>query len=220
MKKVIIFGIGAFAEVAHYYLTHDSDYEVVAFTINQKYLDQQTFCDLPVIPFEKIETLYPPNEFSLFIAIGYTNMNKSRAKIFDECKKKGYSMISYVNSKATVCDDLTIVENCFILENNVIQPFVTIGNDVILWSGNHIGHHAIISDHCFISSHVVISGFVKIGSRCFLGVNSTIRDEITIADDCLIGANVYIKNNTNPKEIYKSQDSIKLDIYSDQLNKM
>ena len=139
MKKVIIFGTSNFGEVVNFYLTHDSDYDVAAFTVNKSELSQKNFLDLPVVPFETIENEYSPNDYAMFIAVGYTKMNKIRAKLCQDAKKKGYELISYVNSKATVWNDLTIGENCFIFENNVIQPFVKIGNDVILWSGNHIG---------------------------------------------------------------------------------
>jgi sugar O-acyltransferase (sialic acid O-acetyltransferase NeuD family) len=220
MKKVIIFGTGAFAEVAYFYLTEDSNYDVVGFTINKKFITEENFCGLPVIEFENIESKYSPTEFSMFIAIGYKNMNKIRANIFNESKQKGYQLISYINSKATVWKNLSIGENCFILENNVIQPFVKIGNDVILWSGNHIGHHSTISDHCFISSHVVISGFTKINSYSFLGVNSTIRDGVTIASECLIGAGTLILKNTKKGGVYTSKDATLLSISSDKLTQI
>ena len=220
MKKVIIFGTGAFAEVAYFYLTQDSDYDVVGFTINKKFITEENFCGLPVIEFENIESKYPHTEFSMFIAIGYKNMNKIRSNIFNESKQKGYELISYINSKATVWKNLSIGENCFILENNVIQPFVKIGNDVILWSGNHIGHHSTISDHCFISSHVVISGFTKINSYSFLGVNSTIRDGVTIASECLIGAGTLILKNTKKGGVYTSKDANLLSVSSDKLTQI
>ena len=220
MKKIIIFGTGAFAEVAYFYFTQDSDYDVVGFTINKKFITEEKFCGLPVIAFENIESKYPYTEFSMFIAIGYKNMNKIRAQIFNESKQKGYQLISYINSKATVWKNLSIGENCFILENNVIQPFVEIGNNVILWSGNHIGHHSTISDHCFISSHVVISGFTKINSYSFLGVNSTIRDGVTIASECLIGAGALILKNTKKGGVYTSKDANLLSVSSDKLTQI
>lgn len=88
-------------------------------------------------------------------------------------------------------------------ENNVVQPFVKIGNDSILWSGNHIGHDAIVGDHVFISSHVVISGHVKIGDRSFIGVNSTIKDGVTIGNDCLIGAGSLILKDAADNSVFK-----------------
>jgi len=137
-KKVIIFGPGNFGQVVHFYLMHDSKFEVVSFTAHKDKINSNELFNLPIVPFEEIENEYPPNKYSMFIAIPYTNLNQIRAKIFDESKQKGYKLISYINSRATFWEDFNMGENCFILENNVIQPFVKIGNDVIMWSGNHI----------------------------------------------------------------------------------
>jgi len=217
MKKVIIFGTGTFGQVVHFYLTHDSDYEVIAFTANKDFIKQQSLLDLPIIPFETIESNYSPEKFSMFIAIPYTQMNKIRSKIYFEAKRKNYDLITYINSKASIWGNPIIGDNCFILENNVIQPFVKIGNNVIIWSGNHIGHHSNIGDHNFISSHVVISGNVKIKDHCFLGVNSTIRDGITISSECLIGAGSVILKDTLDKEVYTVNSTKLLNKTSDKL---
>ena len=141
MKKVIIFGTGDFAQVVHYYLTHDSQYEIIAFTANKQFINNEKLFGLPVVPFEEIESKYPPTDFAMFIAIAYSKINKTRASIFQEAKNKGYDLISYINSKTITWDDLTIGENCFIFENVVIQPFVKIGNDVIIWSGSFFNSH-------------------------------------------------------------------------------
>src|SRR5262249_621861 len=110
-------------------------------------------------------------------------------------------------------------DNCFILEDNTIQPFVRIGNDVTLWSGNHIGHDSTIGDHCFITSHVVVSGNVTVGPRSFIGVNATLRNSITIPPQALIGAGAIIMEDTVEKGVYlparakrsgKSSDEIDL----------
>jgi len=220
LSDVIIFGTSTFAEIVHFYLTHDSKYNVTAFTVNKSYMNKKKLFGQPVIPFENIESEYSPNDYTMFIAVGYNKMNKVRANICQEAKKKGYKLISYVNSKATVWNDLTIGENCFIFENNVIQPFVKIGNNVIMWSGNHIGHHSVIEDHCFISSHVVISGNVTIEPNCFLGVNSTIRDGIRIGKESVIGAGTVILENVKEKSVYASQNTKKLLITSDKLEKI
>jgi len=217
LKKVIIFGTGDFAQLVHYYLTHDSQYEIIAFTANKQFINNEKLFGLPVVPFEEIESKYPPTDFDMFIAIAYSKINKTRASIFQEAKNKGYDLISYINSKTTTWDDLTIGENCFIFENVVIQPFVKIGNDVIIWSGNHIGHHSIINDHCFITSHVVISGNVIIEPYCFLGVNSTLRDGIHIAKECVIGAGAVILEDTKEKGVYSVNSAKLLPMNSNEL---
>lgn len=202
IKNIVIFGAGDFAEVAYFYLEKDSPYKVVAFTVDKNFIKEKELFSLPVIPFEEIESVFPPDKFKMFIAIAYSNGNKNRAEKYYEAKSKGYELISYINSKAVHWGDTKIGDNCFIFENQTIQPYVKIGNNVIIWSGNHIGHHSIIGDHCFISSHVVISGRAKIEPYCFLGVNSTIRDGITIARECVIGASSYVAKNTEEKGVY------------------
>src|SRR5690606_2620347 len=134
MAKVIIFGLLDTAELAHYYLENDSKHEVVAFTVNKKYLNINEFRGLPVIAFDEIETFYPPEEYHLFAPMTAKKMNKLREEVYNKGKAKGYNFISYISSKATICDN-EIGENCFILEDNTIQPFTKIGNNVVLWSG-------------------------------------------------------------------------------------
>jgi len=220
MKKVVIFGMGDLGKVVYFYLKNDSNNEVIAFTANEWAIKEKELFNLPVVPFEKIESVYPPSDYDMFIAVPYTKMNKIRERIFYEAKEKGYNFLTYINSKATTWGKIDVGENCFILENNVIQPFVKIGNNVIIWSGNHIGHHSIIGDHCFIASHVVISGKVTIEPNCFLGVNSTIRDGITIARECVVGAGSVILKNTKEREVYTSSSTEKLSITSDKLKSL
>jgi sugar O-acyltransferase (sialic acid O-acetyltransferase NeuD family) len=138
----------------------------------------------------------------MFVAIGYGKMNRLRAEKFGAAKTLGYRLARYVSTKACTWPDLTIGENSFVMEANVIQPFALIGADTILWSGNHIGHHARVGDHCFIASHVVVSGNVEIGDHCFVGVNVTLRDGIKVAPRCLIGAAALITKDTKPDEVY------------------
>ena len=203
MSKVIIFGMGSFAEVVHFYLNHDSDHEVVAFTVNEDHLTQQNFMGLPVVPFEKIEQSFSPDIFEMFIAIGYRKVNKIRAAIYREAKTKGYQLITYISSRCTNWGE-SVGDNCFIFEDNTIQPFVKIGNDVVMWSGNHIGHHSVIGDHTFIASHAVISGHVHVAPYCFIGVNATMRENICIGESCIIGAGALIMKSTKEKEVYVS----------------
>jgi sugar O-acyltransferase (sialic acid O-acetyltransferase NeuD family) len=179
MRKLVIYGAGLIGEVAAFFFRKDSDYEVAAFTNATAFITSDHFDGLPIVPFETIQESHPPADYDLFIALGYAKTNQIRQARFLEAKAMGYTCATYISSRATYFDN-AVGENCFILENNVIQPFVTIGNNVTLWSGNHIGHHSKIRDHCFISSHVVVSGGCDIGENCFLGVNSTIRDNVTL----------------------------------------
>jgi len=201
-QSVVIFGTGDFARVAEVYLRLDSDYEVVAFTVDEGHMGATELNGRPVVPFGSLAERYPPAECSMFVAIGFSKVNRARGEMYAQCKERGYALISYVNSRATYWGDLEIGDNCFVFEENVIQPNVKIGDDVVLWSGNHIGHDSVIGDHCFIASHVVVSGNVRIGPYSFLGVNSTVRDGVTIAPRCVIGAGALVMRDTEEGAVY------------------
>lgn len=201
-KPLIIFGSGDIAQLAHFYFSTDSEYDVVAFTVDFAYLTDPSFCGLPVIPFEEISNQYAPGQCELFIALSYSKLNAVRKEKYFAAKAMGYQLTSFISSRATVLNDGCIGENCFIFEDNTIQPFVTIGNNVTLWSGNHIGHHSTVKDHCFIASHVVVSGGVEIGEQCFIGVNATLRDHIKIGEKCVIGAGTLLLADAEPEGVY------------------
>lgn len=189
-KKLIIVGDSAFAEIAYEYFTYDSEFEVVAFSVEREYLKRETLFDLPVVPFETVEKKYAPGEeeYYFYAAAVYTQGNKLRERLFLQAKEKGYKAASYISSRCFVWRNVEIGEHAFIFEDNTVQPFVKIGANAVLWSGNHIGHHSTIGDHCFISSHVVISGFCNIGERVFMGVNSTVANNVNIGANCVVGA--------------------------------
>jgi sugar O-acyltransferase (sialic acid O-acetyltransferase NeuD family) len=202
MSNVVLFGTGDFAQVACEYLRQDSPHDVVAFTVHERYVDETELLGLPVVPFERLEELHPPSSCAMFVAVGFSGVNKTRRAMYDECRSKGYELISYVSSKAIHLGEVALGDNSFVFEANVIQPFVRIGSNVIIWSGNHIGHHSRIEDHCFIASHAVISGNVTIGEETFVGVNATFRDGVTVAPRCLIGADALIMKDTEEGGVY------------------
>ncbi|MBL7544822.1 MAG: acetyltransferase [Bdellovibrionaceae bacterium] len=208
MKKIVIFGNRDFAELAHFYFGYDSSYEVVAFTMDSSYIKESKFKNLPIVPFETIENEFSPNEYGLFIPMSFAKMNEYRKEKYYAGKKKGYTLVNYISSKATYYNT-PVGDNCFIFESNVIQPFTKIGSNVILWSGNHIGHHSTIEDHVFVSSHVVVSGHCQVGEGSFLGVNSTISNNVSIAKYNLVGPGAIITKNTEENSVYKGSRSEK-----------
>jgi sugar O-acyltransferase (sialic acid O-acetyltransferase NeuD family) len=219
-KPLVIFGAGDIAQLAYYYFSSDSHYEVVAFTVDAAYLTDNYFCELPVIAFEELGSHYPAIQYDVFVAVSYAKLNQVRKEKYLAVKAKGYPLASYISSHATVLNDGKIGENCFILEDNTIQPFVTLGNNITLWSGNHIGHHSSIHDHCFIASHVVVSGGVEIGESCFIGVNVTLRDHIKIGEKCVIGAGALLLTDAEPEGVYLSVATERSKVSSSRLRKI
>jgi sugar O-acyltransferase (sialic acid O-acetyltransferase NeuD family) len=202
VAKLVLFGAGDIARLAHFYFSTDSDHEVVAFTVDPDYRQGESFMDLPLVSVDQVTRLYPPGAHKMFVAMSYGKMNRVRAAKYAQAKELGYELVTYISSRCSFLTSHRPGDNCFILEDNTVQPFVRIGNNVTLWSGNHIGHDSVIGDHCFISSHVVVSGHVRIEQGCFIGVNATLRNSITIAEFTLIGAGALVMKATAPRSVY------------------
>ena len=217
MEKVIIFGEGNIQEVAFFYFQKDEKYEVAAFTADIEYIKADTYLGCPMIPFLCIKELYPPEEYKMFIPLGYKRNNHLRAEKYYAAKKMGYDFITYINPKA-ICYSEKIGENCFILENSVIQPYAQIGNDTILWSGSFVGHHSQIGEHCFVAPYASVSGVTAVGNYTFIGENATVGNDIRIADENIIGAGAVITKNTVEGGVYVPNRSILLDKKSNDIS--
>src|SRR5689334_21081229 len=123
MASLVVFGSGDIAELAEFYFRHDSDHRVCAFTVDAAYVREETFCGKPVAPFEEIAKAFPPAEHDFFAAVSYAKLNTLRAEKVAAAKSLVYRVVHYVSSKARVFPGFEAGENCFILEDNTIQPF-------------------------------------------------------------------------------------------------
>lgn len=221
MKKVIIFGVGENAQLLKYYLENDEkykdEYKVVAFTLDKDYIKEEIFMGLPLIPFEEIEKYYTPKDFYCFVAVGYKNMNELRAKKLFQVKEKGFKTMNYISSKACTYNDLEIGENNFIMDSQVIQPFVKIGNNNVFYGGGVISHHSVIGNNCFFGAGVVIAGGTTIKDNCFIGVNSIISGKVTIEYKTFVSAGGRISKNTKQKDVYITETSKRYKIDSTEI---
>lgn len=203
-RNVVIVGDGSFAEVAYEYFTHDSPYDVVAFSVEEKHRTKDGLFGLDVVPFETLDRVCPVADCDVFVAIGFMKLNRVRTALARTAKEKGFGLASYVSSRAFVWPNVKLGEHAFIFEDNTVQPFVRIGNNVTLWSGNHIGHHCVIEDNAFISSHVVLSGQVHVGENCFFGVNSAVAHNVRIGRDCWISPGVVLLRDAEEGSFFRA----------------
>ena len=201
-RPLVLVGAGEFAQIACEYFEHDSDYDVVAFSVESDYLAQPVLAGRPVVAYETLETRYPPTEVEVFVAVPASQLNRLRTRLYLDAKRRGYCFARYVSTRAFVWRNAELGENSFIFEGNVIQPFVRVGNNCILWSGNHVGHRTVVCDNVFIASHAVISGYCEIGENSFVGVNATFNDHVKVAPDNVIGAGALVTRDTEGGRIY------------------
>lgn len=207
-KKLVIYGVGRFAEYASFVFENDDKYEVVGFCMETSYLEK--FPDMKnkgIFSFETIEDRFLPQEHDLFIAVGN---NLIRERIYITAKDKGYKLATYISSEAKYWNNLKIGDNCFVGEGSVLQPFTEIGNNSILFSAR-TGHHSNIGHHVLLSA-CLLGGNVKIGDYSFLGLHSTVKENTMIGNKNIIGMGVVIAKDTEPNEIYSAPPAKKRNI--------
>jgi sugar O-acyltransferase (sialic acid O-acetyltransferase NeuD family) len=202
VRPLVVVGGGELARLAHYYFSNDSARSVAGFAVDARFLTSAKFMGLPVVAFDEIAVKYPPAAFDLFVAIGYTQLNAARAAKCAAARSLGYQLASYVSSRASVWPDLEVGDNCMIMEGNVLQPFVKIGNAAIMFCGSVVSHDVELGDNCFVASGATLCGGVRVRSNCFIGANSTIREHLEIGADSMVGAGALIVRDMPPGSGY------------------
>jgi sugar O-acyltransferase (sialic acid O-acetyltransferase NeuD family) len=216
---LVIFGTGSNAEVMYDYFKYERSLDInnkhnnpyhdwmtkghypIAFTKDGPEPDE-TFYGLPVVPFDKVDTIYPPDKYEMFIAIGSAKLNHVRAEKYNEAKKKGYELASFISPHSYVGRNVQIGDNCVIMEENNIQSGCKIGNNTVLWSGSHIGHNATIGNHVFMASHIIVAGYCKIEDYVFLGGGVIFAENVTVGNNTLIGAGCYLARDIEGGKYY------------------
>jgi len=207
LDKVIIYGNGRIAKIIYQFVK--KQFDVVAFTVDNDYIEEDSIEGLPLVSFEDIEAKYSPDKYKMLIAVGYVQMNDIREQKYLEAKAKGYSFINYIHPSVEMHDNVQIGENNIILDHATIQPYVTMGNSNFVWSNAVVAHGSVVGNTNWITSGVVVSGDATIKSKCFLGVNATIGHNVTIEDENFIGANTLVTKSTKEKEVFISKEGEK-----------
>lgn len=199
-QKIVIIGDGETAEMAFEYL--NSEYTIVAFLVEKEFRISDSKYGLPITDFESLAQTYFVEDIKCFVAVSYNQNNRLRERLYLIVKQLGYTCVSFVHPSAVISPFATIGENCFILEQVVVQRKVTIGNNVFIWSNSTIAHQSSIHDHVFLATSSVVSGFCKIGTRSFIGAGAVLKDSIEIESDVIIGAGSTVVNKAIQSKTY------------------
>jgi len=187
-KPIVLFGGEESAETIKYLLEKDAGRAIAAVTMDGSYIRDDRMFGSPVVAFEDVERDFPVDEYEMCIAMGYSRINANRKEKCLAALAKGYSLASYISSKAIVHPEFGLGWNCIIMEGCIVQPFARIGNGVTMWSGACVAHHTIIGDFCYVCSLAAVSGCAEVGERTFIGANATINDCLKIGSECVIGS--------------------------------
>ncbi len=204
-KRLIVFGLGPYSELAHHYFSTGSDYEVGAFTVDADFLEAPTFCGLPVLAWEEAVQAFPSATHEMFVGIGYSHVNRLRREKYLRARQAGYRLARYVHPSAVVAPNARMGDNLLVLEQALIGPFACIGDNVFIGAKACVSHHAAIGDHCYLAPAAVVCGSVRLAQACFIGANATLRDNVKIGAECVIGAGAVVLSDCEPGGVYRAE---------------
>jgi sugar O-acyltransferase (sialic acid O-acetyltransferase NeuD family) len=218
-KPLIIFGTGKIAEVVTYYAMNECGFTVAAYTVDGAHQQSDTFLGKPVVVFERLSSLYPPEQYDMFVAVGYHDLNRLRSKKCEEARKVGYKLVSVVSPKTNLPLNVVHGDNCFIMPPCIVHPCVRLGSNVFVWSGAMIGHHSDVGDHCWFTSNCNIGGNVVMGQNCFVALNATVGHSVHIGSQCFLGANTLVTKGLADEGVVIAESSKPIKLNSSQFLK-
>ncbi|MFA6963985.1 acetyltransferase [Bosea sp. (in: a-proteobacteria)] len=202
MTDIVVFGVGKITDVVASLIEEQSGFTIKGFTCDRAFMTSAENQGRPVIPFDEVETVFPPASHRMLVAIGYHDLNRVREERCREASGKGYGLVSWISPDAHVPATCTIGANCVILPGAALQPHARLGDGVFVWHNAVVGHHATIGDYCWLASNCAISSTTTMGERCFVGVNAAIGHQMTVGADSLIGAGAIVTRSTEPGGVY------------------
>lgn len=219
MADIVIFGTGQIAEVALAHIRAFSPDRVVGFTVDRAYMESPDFHGLPVVPWDALETRFPPDRVKLMGPLSYQKLNELRRDRHREGQARGYEFASFIHPSVHNMAEV-VGENCFILENTILQPYSRIGDGCIIWTASHIGHHTTIGDHCFISSQVGIASGCNIGPRCLIGGQVGIDNNVTLGEEVYLESRSMIRRDLPAHSVVRHPQDLPQTYSSSRLKNM
>lgn len=200
-KKTILYGNGLYGAIIYQNILDEGALEIAGCTADREFVREETFQGLPLVPFEDVEKIYPPGDFTMLVVIAFANM-RARESMFVKAKGKGYRLENYISSRAVLSRELTMGENNIVNEGAVLGPFGRLGDNNMIRPNTYIGHGCKIHSHCYIAPGSHIGGECEIKDLSFVGIGATLIDGITLERETLVGAGSLVLRRSEPYSKY------------------
>lgn len=142
---------------------------------------------------------YPPERVSLVNAVGSTGDTRARRQIFTRLRAAGYTFLS-LRHPASVSSELhcRFGAGTQVLAGAIINPGVTLGDNVLVNTRAVVEHDCIIGAHSHVASGAVLCGAVQLGEGVHVGAGATVIQGITVGTGALIASGSAVTKNVAP----------------------
>ena len=195
MEKLLLIGAYTVAKEIKEFVEKYKLFDIIGYSVNQRFIKDETIDGLPVIPLEEIEH-HISKKTKLYMAISWgQRLNQVRKDIYNDLKSKGYSFANLISPLAVIMTDDIGEGNLFyefsyighgvkIGNNNEFRAFCTIGHYTTVGSHNHfskctVGGKANIGDCNFVGMQAVLYNRISVGNKNFIGACSIVKKDLT-----------------------------------------
>ena len=186
MKRVIVYGTGGYGEIFYHEACLFGAIEIAAFTVDRLYMDASEFCGLPVIPFEDVKMVYPPEAYEMMVLTSPKRI-RTRKEMYLKAKALGYNLANYVSPRAIIEPGVQMGDNNIIFADAFIGHHTVLGNDNIIRQKVYLGHQSEMMDHNIIVAGCTLGGCSRIGNLSFFGLGMVGRDKVKYGDEVFVG---------------------------------
>ena len=178
-KSMLIYGSQEFAQVV-WNLCAQCGYDIVGCI--DDFTQPDTNSPYRVLgPFSLVARAYPPEEYSIAIAIGYRHL-RERFRIFETVRAAGYHVPNLIHPKAYLDPSVQLGTGIIIMANSTLDMFVRVGDLAVIWPGAVLNHHTTVGANVFISPNATLCGHSAVGDHSFLGASSIVIDHTSLPD--------------------------------------
>lgn len=207
MRKIFLAGNAITAEILCAYLRPDARYEVVGFTVDDEFVAQGGMGGYRTVGLSEVVSTFSPDTHRVIMAMGYSDLNRTREAMFNRLKATGYSVETYIHPDARVYTDQPVGEGSVVLPGAVIEPHARVGANTMVWCNVTMAHHSTVDDHCWVAAGTVVSGQAKVLRNSFMGVNCTVVNAVTVGEFNIIGAGALISRDTKPHSVHLARSA-------------
>ena len=138
----------------------------------------------------------------IFVAVGYHNLNQVREEKISSIPRLQPICVS---EHAYIAESAEISEGCLVMPGAVIEPFVRVKRNTIIWSNVVVGHHSEIHHSCWIAANTTIGSSIEINELCFIGLGAGVCNSLSVGKSAFIGASTLVGNNVNDESVLISE---------------
>lgn len=189
MQKVVIVGTGGHAKVVADTIRLEGKFDLVGFANEESNINEFLAC--PVRP--SVEAFQVSH---FIVAVG---ANHVRAKIFEDCLKRGLQAVSTIHPSAILAPSVVIEAGTLVAAGAILNPFAKVGSNSIINTGTVIEHDCMIGRHVHVAPGSKLAGNVSVGDCAFLGIGTIVIPQIMIGEFSTVGAGSVVIRDVSPR---------------------